>query len=239
MKAEELFFAIGEIDDTMIDDALNVKRKLCTNTFVKWGAVAACFIVAAVLSVRTFEKGKDIQKESVVNVTESGADEKIKNEEIQCEIAENIQQDADDSEDAAIMTENGTAQTVVEEVIENAVSSEEQSFDTDESIVSEEKTAEDELPVLTDAPLRGGGGGSASGGGSATGEYSLSYLAELENRIAEAMEKGELPFVISYSLVGTENRIEVVVNTSDETQLVKVRRLDEKGGYIKFVYIEE
>ena len=233
MKAEELFQTIGDIDDSVIEEALNVKKKPHISFFVRWGAVAACFIVAVTLSVRTFEKEKDIQKDAVVKVTESGS-----GEEIQCETAENIQQDTD-SEAVAAVTENGTAQTERTEVVEDAVSSEEQSSDADKSSVTEETFTEDVLPAPPEAPLRGGGGGSASGGSSVSGTYTLSYLTELENQILETMEKGELPFVVSVTLAEAENRVEVVVNTNDETQLAKVRQLDEKGGYIKFVYIEE
>ena len=95
-------------------------------------------------------------------------------------------------------------------------------------IVSGENSSETEMPSRDR-----GGGGSAGGGDSASIAYNLSYLTELQNRISGAMTKGELPFVES------ENKIEVVVNTNDEAQLVKVLQLDETGGAIIFVYVEE
>lgn len=71
------------------------------------------------------------------------------------------------------------------------------------------------------------------------GEYTLSYLTQLQEKISTAMANGEIPFVVSSAIMEADNRIEVGVISNDEADLSKVRQLDSTGGAIIFRYSEE
>lgn len=71
------------------------------------------------------------------------------------------------------------------------------------------------------------------------GEYTLSYLTQLQEKISKAMANGEIPFVVTSDIMEAANRIEVGVISNDEAELDKVRQLDSTGGAIIFRYSEE
>ena len=71
------------------------------------------------------------------------------------------------------------------------------------------------------------------------GEYTLSYLTQLQEKISTAMANGEYPFVVTSAIMEAANRIEVGVISNDEADLSKVRQLDYTGGAIIFRYSEE
>ena len=279
MKAEDLFEVIGDIDDLIIEDTQKSEKQMSLKSLARWGALAACFVVVAVLSLKTFEKEKSIQKEAVVNITkneETGSKKKTQgaNNEITL-------YNTDDSVAKEETYSDFLTETAREEIV-------------NENADAEDSTARDETPA-------NGGGGGASGGGSSVsgaysdaveaeslsneaakifggayinekgeyvvvitddtaenreilikelgtensevvfrkGEYTLSYLTELQNKISTAMTKGEIPFVMTSSLMESENRIEVSVNANDESELDKVRQFDTLGGAIVFVKATE
>ncbi len=51
MNAKKFSDAISELDTKYVDEALNYKKKAKKPGWVKWGAMAACFAVIAVLGV--------------------------------------------------------------------------------------------------------------------------------------------------------------------------------------------
>lgn len=69
-----------------------------------------------------------------------------------------------------------------------------------------------------------------------SGKYTYKYLKNLYEKISAAMQNGEIPFVISASVMESSNRVAVSVNTNDEAELSKVRALDSIGGAINFEY---
>lgn len=67
------------------------------------------------------------------------------------------------------------------------------------------------------------------------GEYTLSYLTELQEKITEKMMAGELPFVVTSGVYESENRIMVgVLESTEESEKEKVLELDRIGGAIEF-----
>ena len=51
MNAKKFSDAMSELDTKYVDEALNYKKKAKKPGWVKWGAMAACFAVIAVLGV--------------------------------------------------------------------------------------------------------------------------------------------------------------------------------------------
>ncbi|MBQ8590791.1 MAG: hypothetical protein IJ486_10120 [Firmicutes bacterium] len=73
-----------------------------------------------------------------------------------------------------------------------------------------------------------------------TGVYTLAYLTELQETISLAMQRREIPFVISSALYESKNRIGICVNVTDidqsrleEDYLSKVYAMDSLGGAIE------
>ena len=54
MNAKKFSDAMSELDTKYVDEALNYKKKSKKPGWVKWGAMAACFAVIAVLGVGVF-----------------------------------------------------------------------------------------------------------------------------------------------------------------------------------------
>ncbi len=52
MNAKKFSDAMSELDTKYVDEALNYKKKAKKPGWVKWGAMAACFAVIAVLGSR-------------------------------------------------------------------------------------------------------------------------------------------------------------------------------------------
>ena len=57
MNAKKFSDAMSELDTKYVDEALNYKKKAKKPGWVKWGAMAACFVVIAVLGVGVFQSG--------------------------------------------------------------------------------------------------------------------------------------------------------------------------------------
>lgn len=57
MNTKKFSDAMSELDTKYVDEALNYKKKATKPGWVKWGAVAACFAVIAVLGVGVFQSG--------------------------------------------------------------------------------------------------------------------------------------------------------------------------------------
>ena len=55
MNAKKFSDAMSELDTKYVDEALNYKKKAKKPGWVKWGAMAACFALIAVLGVGVFQ----------------------------------------------------------------------------------------------------------------------------------------------------------------------------------------
>lgn len=237
MKAEELFYDIGDLDDKIIENVPSGNKQSLVRHFVSWGALAACFVLVAALSMQSFEKEKSIQKEDIVKITKNEeTDIKKETQYVNDEIA--LKNTDDSANEKAEVPEQDTSQIVSEIGVSEKIVADE-AYSVDENAREDEITNQDSSTAASQSSVSGGGGGGSSGGGSARGAYTLSYLTGLQNKISEAMNKGEIPFVITSTLLESENRIEVVVSTNDEAQLNKILNFDEIGGAIIIKNINE
>ena len=57
MNAKKFSDAMSELDTKYVDEALNYKKKAKKPGWIKWGTMAACFAVIAVLGVGVFQSG--------------------------------------------------------------------------------------------------------------------------------------------------------------------------------------
>lgn len=64
-------------------------------------------------------------------------------------------------------------------------------------------------------------------------------IEQLQNSISKAMGNGELPFVVTSSIMENPLRLEVSVTTKDEELLDKVRAYDPTGKYLVIIYGED
>ena len=73
MNAKKFSDAMSELDTKYVDEALNYKKKAKKPGWVKWGAMAACFAVIAVLGVGVFQSGLFGNKTDTVSYTHLNA----------------------------------------------------------------------------------------------------------------------------------------------------------------------
>jgi len=59
MNREELYRAVGEVDEELLQRSEGEKRRLSTTRWIKWGAVAACLCLVAVLAAVLTKPGTD------------------------------------------------------------------------------------------------------------------------------------------------------------------------------------
>lgn len=58
MNTKEFFNVINELDNKYVEEAIQYKKKKSkTSVWVKWGTVAACFSVVAILGISMFQSG--------------------------------------------------------------------------------------------------------------------------------------------------------------------------------------
>ena len=57
MKKPRFSNAVGNLDDDLIEAAAECKRKKKPNLWLKWGSVAACFALVAVIGIGVFQSG--------------------------------------------------------------------------------------------------------------------------------------------------------------------------------------
>ena len=57
MNAKKFSDAMSELNSKYIDEALNYKKKAGKPAWAKWGAVAACLAIVAVLGAGIFQNG--------------------------------------------------------------------------------------------------------------------------------------------------------------------------------------
>ncbi len=151
MKSEEFFGMLGDIDDDKIVEADNFRKTPHKRILLKWGALAACFVIIMVLSEQT-QKKQNIMGDIVV---ENSAEEKVsqeanlskqKTEELQEEA--HLQDATTDDYEYGVLTESDTE--IRTEIYEDSVN---ESF-------REESVSEDTCDS-SDDPVSGGGGSSS------------------------------------------------------------------------------
>lgn len=57
MNSKKFSEAMSELDSKYVDEAINYKKKAKKPVWAKWGAIAACFVMVAVLGVGVFQSG--------------------------------------------------------------------------------------------------------------------------------------------------------------------------------------
>ena len=57
MNSKKFSEAMSELDSKYVDEALNYKKNAKKPVWAKWGAIAACFVMVAVLGVGAFQSG--------------------------------------------------------------------------------------------------------------------------------------------------------------------------------------
>lgn len=67
-------------------------------------------------------------------------------------------------------------------------------------------------------------------------KYTYKYLTELQNKIGEKMQNGELTFVTSSALMEDNNNIKVIVISNNTKNWNKIKELDTIGGAIDIQY---
>lgn len=69
-----------------------------------------------------------------------------------------------------------------------------------------------------------------------TAKYSYNYLTELQSKISKKMQNKEFTFITSSSLMEDSNNIKVIVNTENESEINKLKKLDKAGDAINIIY---
>lgn len=239
MKKEDLFDALSGINDQYIKDAhINNKRKNSIS-WMKWGAIAACFAVL-VLCIPVVTKLSSGEDDNTPTVELSSKENINKVENSQDNNSANIPMRGDtETSDTTIpdapADSNGEYN---EEVDRSDLTIDSSEFFggsyTDANgrfvIILTEDTPTNRTAICTEL------GRSESNTIFVKGTYTLTYLTELQEKITNAMINKELPFVVSSGVYEMTNNIVVVVTTNDETELLKLYALDTIGGAIKVEY---
>ncbi len=157
MRTDEFFGIIGDVDDAIIEEAKDLKRKPRGKAVMRWGALAACFVVVAVLSTQVMKKNDTNNKEDFV----------VEKQTVDSDLS-----DAPDpipAPETEELPKDNSLKNTESEHYEHSVQTE--SVDADipgvynennEEIYREESVTEDTDSIMADAaPVSGGGGGSS------------------------------------------------------------------------------
>ncbi len=244
MKKEDLFDALGDVNNQYIKEA-HMKNKRKNNIpWVKLGAIAACFalLVLCIPMVTSLSPKVD---DNTPTVESSPIENNNKVEDLQ----NNKEESANIQESESTEIED-TPETITEDVpadskgeYNEVVNSSDLTKDTSEFfggsytdangkfvIVLTEDTSANRTAICKEL------GRSESNTTFVKGTYTLAYLTELQEKITNAMVNKELPFVVSSALRETTNNIVIGATTTNEAELAKLYALDTIGGAIKVEY---
>jgi hypothetical protein len=247
MNEEELFEAIGTIDDSLIRRSEQAVR---TYKFAKWGSVAAVLVLVASMgtlyirgnmgstsSTSTSDAAARIAE--IDNGGEEAGDIADLYEVAEAEVEEKVTEDVtinksstDNSNGNDIatdksMSDNTTADTCnkPEDLRDDASSSQSQISSSASSSTADDyagNTGGADIPV-DESAYKG------------EKEYS-DELIDLQNRISTAMGNGELPFVVSSAIYENPDRLHVEVTTDDEDLINKLKAYDTTGELLEIEY---
>ncbi len=260
--SEELFSAIGEIDDEFIEEAYNLKAAKPPMKIIGRLSRIACAIILAVgiaAVSNSLEQGKKQNKIAVedkkefekkdssqfgvaevnkpVNKDENETQTEETKQNIMPEPEEtNKEASTDDNISPVINEEEAAAQDTDKDVSEEL----EEDFITNDSALPEIK--ED---TASSTPVSGGGSGGGGGGGfppqenvaCTDTETSADYISVLCEEIKSAQNRGEFPFVENVT-VSNEGKVYVTVTTDDENEINRLYELDTKGSSIVIIIKE-
>jgi hypothetical protein len=245
MNEENLFEAIGTIDDSLIRRSEQAVR---TYKFAKWGSVAA--VLALVVSMGTLyirgnmgatsgtstsdaavmiaeidnggEKSGDIA--DLYEVAEAEVEEEA-TEDVTINKSSTDNSNGNDIATDKYMSDNTTADTSnkPEDLRDGTSSSQSQISSSASSYM-----AEDSADYSSDIPVDESTYSEAR-------KYS-DELMDLQNRISTAMGNGELPFVVVSAIYENPDRLHVEVTTDDEDLINKLKAYDTTGELLEIEY---
>jgi hypothetical protein len=234
MNEEELFEAIGTIDDSLIRRSEQAVR---TCKFAKWGSVAV--VLALVVSMGTLYIRGNMGSTSSTSDASAIIPEIDKNEVAECNVDEKISEEVttnnsptdngignDNAADKS-MSDNTTTDTCnkPEDLRDDASSSQSQMSGSASSYMAEDSA---DSVSNADVPVDESTYNEAR-------KYS-DELIDLQNRISTAMGNGELPFVIESSIYENPDRLHVVVTTDNEDLINKLKAYDTTGELLEIEY---
>ncbi len=233
MKKEDLFDALGDVNNQYIKEAHMKNKRKSNISWMKWGSIAACFALL-VLCIPMFTNLSPVEDNNTPTVESSP----IENKEESANIQENDSAEVPDTTVPDVPADNNGEYN-------EAVDSSDLTKDTSEFfggsytdtngkfvIVLTEDTPANRTAICKEL------GRSESNTTFVKGTYTLAYLTELQEKITNAMTNKEIPFVVSSGVYEMTNNIVVGVTTNDETELAKLYALDTIGGAIKVEFSE-
>ena len=241
MKKEDLFDALGDVNNQYIKEA-HMKNKRKNNIpWVKLGSIAACFVLL-VLCIPMVTNLSPVGDDNTPTVESSPIENNNKVEDLQ----NNKEESANIQESESTEIED-TSETIIEDVPADSngeyneeVNSSDLTKDTSEFFGGSYTDANGKFVIVLtkDTPANRTAickelGRSEHNTTFVKGTYTLAYLTELQEKITNAMVNKEIPFVVTSGVYETTNNIIIRVTTNDEAELAKVYALDTIGGAIK------
>ena len=254
MKKEDLFDALGDVNNQYIKEA-HMKNKRKNNIFwIKWGSLAACFALL-VLCIPMVTNLSPVEDDNTPTVESSPIENNNKVENLSNNKEESTKTSESENTQGTEVTDESLKENDSTEVSDapadnngeynEAVNSGDLIKDTTEFFGgSYTDTNGKFVIVLTeDTPVNRAAickelGRSESNTTFVKGTYTLAYLTELQEKITNAMVNKEILFVVSSGVYEMTNNIVVGVTTNDETALAKLYALDAIGGAIKVEFSE-
>lgn len=259
MKKEDLFDALGDINNQYIKEAhVNNKRK---NNFAwaKWGSIVACFalLVLCISMVTHLSPVEDdnmppveslpIENNNKIENLQNNKEESVNIQESESTEIEGTQETETPDETVPDNIATEVPETTVQDVpadskgeYNEAVNSSDLTKNTSEFFGGSytDENGKFVIVLTEDTPANRTDickelGRSENNTTFVKGTYTLAYLTELQEKISNAMVNKELPFVVSSSLCETTNNIVIGATTTNETELAKLYALDTIGGAIK------
>lgn len=238
MKKEDLFDALGDVNNQYIKEA-HMKNKRKNNiSWMKWGSIAACFalLVLCIPMVTSLSPKVDDNTPTVESLPVEN------NNKI-----EDLQNNKEESTSTQGSENTAVPETTVQDVPADSneeyneeVNSSDLTKDTLEFFGGSYTDANGKFVIVLteDTPANRTAickelGRSEHNTTFVKGTYTLAYLTELQAKITNAMVNKEIPFVVSSGVYETTNNIIIRVTTNDEAELAKVYALDTIGGAIK------
>ena len=241
MKKEDLFDALGDVNNQYIKEAYMKNKRKNNIPWVKFGSIAACFVLL-VLCIPMITNLSPIENDNAPTVESSPIENNNKFEDLQNNKEESANiQESEDTETSDTTTPDAPADSNGE--YNEEVNSSDLTKDTSEFFCGTYTDANGKFVIVLteDTPANRAAicrelGRSESNTSFVKGTYTLAYLTELQKKITNAMVNKEIPFVVSSGVYEMTNNIVVGVTTNDETELAKLFALDTIGGAIKVEY---
>lgn len=258
MKKEDLFDILGDINKQYVKEAHMKKDKKNNHAWIRWSAVAACFalLVLCIPMITNISPEMEDNTPTVESLPMENSNnvEVLHNNEESANNQESESLEIQDTQEIETTGEplkedasTGVPETTIKDAsadgsgeYKEEINSSDLTKDISDFYGGSYTDANGKFVIVLTEDTQANRtaickklGRSESNTTFIKGNYTLTYLTELQAKISDAMVNKELPFVTTSGVYETSNNIIVNVTTEDAAELAKLYALDTLGGAIE------